>query len=96
MDPYFILGISPDAGDEVIQARYRELVIGFPPDKAPDRFTEIRQAYESVRTERARIKTHLFRFDPLPDMNGLISRLKTTTPRKRLTPKELAGLFLEE
>jgi DnaJ-class molecular chaperone len=58
-DPFVVLGVDDTAGDETIRQRYLTLVRAFPPDREPDRFQEIRQAYESIRDERSRLEWKL-------------------------------------
>lgn len=48
-DPFEILGLADDAGEQTIRARYLELVKKFPPDREPDRFHEIQAAYQAAR-----------------------------------------------
>ena len=61
MDPFAVLGVDDDAGDETIRQRYLALVRRFPPDREPDRFQEIRQAYEAIRGARERLEVRLLR-----------------------------------
>ena len=58
-DPFVVLGVDEGAGDEMIRQRYLGLVRALPPDREPDRFQEIRQAYEVVRNERSRLEWKL-------------------------------------
>lgn len=58
-DPFAVLGISENADDAAIKQRYLTLVRTFPPDREPDRFQEIRRAYEAVRTKRGRLEVQL-------------------------------------
>ena len=51
-DPFAVLGVDENAGDEAIKQRYLALVRAYPPDREPDRFQEYRRAYEAVRGER--------------------------------------------
>ena len=46
-DPYEILGVSRSSSEADIRRRYLELVRQYPPDRHPERFKEIHQAYES-------------------------------------------------
>lgn len=46
--PHQVLGLSRNASAEEIRVRYLELVREFPPDREPDRFREIRAAYEAA------------------------------------------------
>lgn len=48
-DPFSILGVPRDASEETIRARYLELVKEFPPDRAPEKFREIRAAFEAAK-----------------------------------------------
>jgi curved DNA-binding protein CbpA len=56
-DPFTVLGVSAD--DAAIKQRYLALVRACPPDRAPDRFQEIRQAYEALCTKRRRLEVQL-------------------------------------
>lgn len=47
-DPFAVLGVSPASTPEQLRARYLELVREFPPDRHPEEFAEIRQAYDSA------------------------------------------------
>lgn len=58
-DPFSILGVGDDAGDEEIKRRYLALVRSFPPDREPERFQTYRAAYEALRDERKRLECKL-------------------------------------
>jgi len=49
MNPFETLGLSQDADEHQVRARYLELVKQFPPEHNPDRFREIQSAFESAR-----------------------------------------------
>jgi hypothetical protein len=70
-DPLVVLGVVQDADDDAIKQRYLALVRAFPPDREPERFQEIRGAYEAVRGERERLETRL-----LQTGTAALSRLK--------------------
>lgn len=59
-DYYEILGISRDAGDDEIKARYRKLAMKYHPDRNPgdkeaeEKFKEAAEAYEVLRDHRKR------------------------------------------
>ena len=55
MKAYFILGIDVDADDTAIEAAYRKNVLKFPPDTCPEKFKQISQAYECIKTLNDRI-----------------------------------------
>ncbi|QDU61948.1 Chaperone protein DnaJ [Planctomycetes bacterium Pan216] len=48
-DPFMTLGLPRIASEEQIRSRYLELVKQFPPEREPQKFREIRAAYEAVR-----------------------------------------------
>ncbi len=49
IDPFTILGVTADASEEVVRARYLELVKQHPPDREPEKFREIREAFEAAK-----------------------------------------------
>jgi len=59
-EPYEVLGVDPNASEAQIRKRYLELVRQFPPDREPQRFAELHQAYDEMR-------------DPVRRMRALIS-----------------------
>lgn len=48
-DPFSVLGVPRGASEAEVRARYLELVKQFPPDQAPDKFREIREAFEAAK-----------------------------------------------
>jgi curved DNA-binding protein CbpA len=54
MDPREVLGVSPNAGEEEIRAAYLRKVKEFPPDRAPEEFERIRNAFETLGDPRKR------------------------------------------
>jgi len=63
MDPYEILGVAPDADDDVIRKAYLELVRRFSPDTDPEAFKSLSNAYEQVKDEKRRLQHYLFNKD---------------------------------
>ena len=59
-DPFQILGLPHDADDDAIRVRYLTLVREFPPERHPERFAEIRKAYEATKNLEDRLKRRLF------------------------------------
>lgn len=59
-DPYEVLGLPREAGEDQVRQRYLELVRQFPPDRDPERFAAIREAFEQVRDPVVRLKSQLF------------------------------------
>ena len=63
MNPYARLGIPADADDETIRAAYLAAIKRFPPERYPDRFTAISEAYHALQDEDARLRHLLFETD---------------------------------
>jgi hypothetical protein len=78
---YETLGVSSDANEAEIRSRYLQLVREFPPDRAPERFAEIRAAFDELRNPIVLLERRLFSLatrDSLDDLQTeLRSRLKT-------------------
>jgi curved DNA-binding protein CbpA len=60
IDPYRILGVSPDADDETIRLAYLDSVRRCPPERDAARFERNRTAYEHIRNLRQRLRHALF------------------------------------
>lgn len=59
-DSHAVLGVAPNADEQTIRKRYLALVREFPPDRAPERFKEIRAAYERLSNPVDRWEQALF------------------------------------
>lgn len=59
-DPYAVLGVERTSDEAAIKRAYFKLVREHPPEREPEKFQEIREAYEQVRTAEARSQTDLF------------------------------------
>jgi curved DNA-binding protein CbpA len=95
-DPFAVLGVGLDAGDDQIKQRYLALVRAFPPDREPERFQAYRAAYEALRDQRKRLEAKLLRTN-----DAALSRLKLLfqMPSKpvssRATRATVAALLVE-
>lgn len=77
-----ILGVAPNAGDEEIRAAYLRKVKENPPDRSPELFERIRDAYELLRDPRRRALHMLLSADPNAP---LVSLLPAHTQERRFT-----------
>jgi hypothetical protein len=55
-DPWAVLGISAQADDAQIRAAYLSKLREFPPERAPEAFERVRDAYEALRTPQQRAR----------------------------------------
>lgn len=60
MDAKEVLGITVNASEEEIRAAYLSKVKEYPPDRSPEDFERIRDAYDTLRDPRRRTREMLF------------------------------------
>lgn len=63
-DPYLILNVARNAGDEAIHQAYLQAIRDCPPEHDAQRFQAVRKAYETLRTEKLRLQYELFNTEP--------------------------------
>jgi curved DNA-binding protein CbpA len=66
-DPYSILGLERNADANQIKRAYFRLVREYPPESEPEKFQQIRAAYEQLRTPERRSHADLFLLQPPPE-----------------------------
>ena len=88
-DPYEVLSLTPDSDDTTIRKRYLELVKQHPPERSPEKFRAIREAYDQLRDATTRVRGRLFEQRSSRDIDTLIEELACQTPRRRLSLKAL-------
>lgn len=84
-DPREILGVAPNAGDAEIRAAYLRKVKENPPDRSPEMFERIRDAYEILRDPRRRALYTFLSVDPAAP---LVSLLPAKDPERRFVGPE--------
>jgi len=89
VDPFHVLGVAADADDETIRRRYLELVRENPPERAPEKFAAIRQAYEQVKDMETRLKKRLFELDKDLSIGTIIEEVTCKSPRPRVSLAKL-------
>ena len=85
-DPYETLGLTPDADEAAVRRRYLELVREFPPERAPERFAQVRAAYEAVNDPVARLKALLFAHKNLDS----IDRIEADVRARAFDPRQVS------
>jgi curved DNA-binding protein CbpA len=75
------LGLPINSDEAQIRNRYLQLVREFPPDRAPERFAEIRAAFDDLRDPTAQLERRIFKLSDSDSIDALqaniIARLRT-------------------
>lgn len=72
IDYFAVLGVSQEASPEEIRAAYLKKVKEFPPDRAPEEFERIRDAYHFLRDPTARANQVITAMDPSAPLTDLL------------------------
>lgn len=91
-NPYQVLGLSHDADAVAIRARYLELVRQFPPEREPQRFGEIRAAYEQLRDPVVALENRLFSMTSSTTFDSLLDSQRRDLRRGRIPTDVLLSL----
>jgi curved DNA-binding protein CbpA len=92
-NPYDILGATPADSDEAIRQHYLEAVRRFPPERHPEEFRRIREAYEQLKDADSRLAFLLFEPAQGESLDELIEEEKCRTTRKRVGLGTLLSLL---
>jgi curved DNA-binding protein CbpA len=91
-DPYLVLGLEPEAGDAEIRSRYLALVREFPPDRAPERFAEVRAAFDQLRDPLVRLERQLLAIETGDSFQALRADLEQRLKSTRIPVEALLAL----
>jgi curved DNA-binding protein CbpA len=94
-DPFEVFGVGLDVDDETIRRRYLELVRRHSPERDPERFAAIREAYELLRGREGRLRYLLFEMGKRESIDDLLAEAKGSTFRRRLPTELLLSLGRE-
>ena len=72
LSPFVILNIEDNADDETVRAAYVRALRHSPPDRDPEGFARIREAYETIRDAEKRLAYRLFGPPPLAQVEDLL------------------------
>src|ERR1022692_2751254 len=92
-DPYAVLEVDPEAGDEQIRAAYLRKLKEYPPDRCPAEFENVRDAYDLLRDPRRRSQHTLFSCDLDAPLESL---LDGADARKYAGPGPWLAVFKEK
>ena len=71
-----ILGVAANAPEEEIRAAYLAKVKEFPPDRSPEEFEKVRDAYDVLRDPRKRARAMLLSADFAAPLVSLLDGYK--------------------
>jgi len=91
-DPYTVLGLALDSTDEAIRRRYLQLVRTYTPERAPERFAAIREAYDKLRDPSSRLRYRVFEAGKDDTLEAIIADARARLPRRRVPVSELLAL----
>lgn len=97
-DPYLILGlwgrkVSGSLDDVTVKSAYQALLRQHPPERQPERFKEIRQAYEQLETHKKRLHYDLFDDTPADFEDLVTAMLPDPAFVKRPSLSQVKNLF---
>lgn len=84
-DAYAVLGLPPDSDDDAIRRRYLELVRQYTPEHHPQKFAEVRAAYEQLKDMATRVRFRLFEVGKNESLDAIIEELTCRSPRRRMS-----------
>lgn len=91
-DSHAVLNLPPNASVEEVRARYLQLVRENPPERAPERFAEIRAAYDDLRDPARQLSAQLFSFRSQDTLDSLQDAVRGKLVHERLTLESLLSL----
>ena len=92
VEPHLVLGVAPNADEASLRRRYLELVRENPPEQHPQRFAEIRAAYEHLRDPAERLKRQVFEVQPSESLDDVIADLRLRVQGTRIPTTILFSL----
>ena len=91
-DPYEIMGVSPEADDATLRQRYLELVRQYSPEKCPQQFAKIREAYEQLRDPETRLRKRVFEVRTGESLDDVIADVRAHVRSARIPTETLLSI----
>jgi len=91
-DPYEVLGVERCAEEGTIRRRYLELVRLHSPERDPQRFAEIREAYDHLRDPIVSLQNRLFNLEAPHTLESMLADAQPTVRDHRLPTEILFSL----
>ena len=92
ISPYAILEVDESAADEEVKKAYLVKVREHPPERDPRGFQKIRSAFETIRTEKDRLRYRLFYYGQ-PDLDLLNEKWLVAGQDTRPSERQLTDLL---
>lgn len=92
IDPYKVLNVGPEASPDEIRQRYLTLVREFSPERDPQRFAQIREAYDQLRDPVASLERRLFNTTAIDTFDTLLAADRQRQGVRRLPTSLLLSL----
>jgi curved DNA-binding protein CbpA len=84
-DPYAIFDLPPDSDEETVRRRYLSLVRTHTPERDPERFSDIREAYDILRDPVNRVRYRLFEAGKGDAIDAIIKEAKARSSQRRVS-----------
>lgn len=91
-DPFDVLGVDRQSDDAAVRRRYLELVRQYPPDREPERFAAVRQAYEQLRDPVVRLESMLFSTATDDSLDAIVAEAAERLRTARIPTETLLSL----
>ena len=91
-DPLHILGVSASAGPDEIRCKYLELVRQHSPDREPERFAQIRAAYDELSDPVQQLNKLLFEVESVDSIDAIIVDLHERLRQRRIPTDVLLSM----
>ncbi len=88
-----ILGVDSNTSDEAVRKAYLQKIREYPPERFPETFKDVRQAFDAIATQKLRLAYRLFSQNT-PSASFLAEKaLKTEKPGVRPTKDMFLALL---
>ena len=94
LDPWEVLGVPADSGGETLRQAYLKKLRQFPPDRAPEEFERVRDAYDMARKPGMRLQAMLTAENPGAPLASLLDGVEFE--RAFVGPKPWLALMKEK
>ncbi len=91
-DPYRLLGVPATADDDTIRAAYLAAIRACPPERDPQRFEQVRAAFDAIGSEPRRLAHALFDTGA-PTVHEVVDLLSASWQPGRATEAALLRLL---